>query len=306
MSRPLSILYMGTPSYAQTILEALIKAPDMSVCGVVTQPDRPVGRKKILTPPPVKVSAQAQGVPVWQPQTLRDEAVTQQIRQLDPDFIVVAAYGQLLPRAILDIAPCINLHASILPAYRGASPIQQSLLRGDTHAGVSAMRMEEGLDSGPILGFGYLKIDDCIGLAGLMASLGSIAANLTLETLRKFEHIKPLPQLHAEASYCRKVRKQDGEILLEDAMEVWNHYRAYEGWPGIFLSSGLKLLEIELEDRSSRGDLGRICAIDSGGIVVACGKGALRLVRVQPPSKQAMDARAYCVGRGLKVGDLFI
>lgn len=145
------IVYMGTPRYAEAILETLIAADDMEVVLVLTQPDRPVGRKKVMTPPPVKTAAEAGGIPVLQPNRLRDEGIEECIRKTEPDFIVVAAFGQILPKSILDIAPCINLHASLLPQYRGASPVQQSLLNGDSITGVTSMLMEEGLDTGPML-----------------------------------------------------------------------------------------------------------------------------------------------------------
>ena len=145
------IVYMGTPHYAKEILDTLIHAEDMEVSLVLTQPDRPVGRKKVLTPPWVKVLALEHGIEVLQPNRLSDEGIEDAIKNVKPDFIVVAAFGQILPKTILDIAPCINLHASLLPQYRGASPVQQSLLNGDEKTGVTSMLMEEGLDTGHML-----------------------------------------------------------------------------------------------------------------------------------------------------------
>ena len=145
------IVYMGTPHYAREILHTLIEAEDMEVSLVLTQPDRPVGRKKVLTPPSVKVLAVEYDIKVLQPNRLSDDGMVEAIRDAKPDFIIVAAFGQILPRSILDIAPCINLHASLLPQYRGASPVQQSLLNGDEKSGVTSMLMEEGLDTGDIL-----------------------------------------------------------------------------------------------------------------------------------------------------------
>ncbi|HFQ61168.1 MAG TPA: methionyl-tRNA formyltransferase, partial [Epsilonproteobacteria bacterium] len=142
------IVYMGTPHYAKEILEALVNAEDMNVSLVLTQPDRPVGRKKVLTPPPVKVLAEEHDIKVLQPSRLSEEGIFEAIEKEKPDFIIVAAFGQILPKNILDIAPCINLHASLLPQYRGASPVQQSLLNGDEKTGVTSMLMEEGLDTG--------------------------------------------------------------------------------------------------------------------------------------------------------------
>jgi methionyl-tRNA formyltransferase len=144
------IVYMGTPYYAKEILNTLIEADDMEVSLVLTQPDRPVGRKKVLTPPPVKTLALEHGIDVLQPNRLSDEGIEDAIKKVNPDFIVVAAFGQILPKSILDIAPCINLHASLLPQYRGASPVQQSLLNGDEKTGMTSMLMEEELDTGPM------------------------------------------------------------------------------------------------------------------------------------------------------------
>lgn len=143
----MKIIFMGTPDYASAILQKIINTPDMQVVAVYTQPDKPVGRKKIITPPPVKVLACENNIEVYQPTRLRDEETVNELLKIDCDYIIVAAYGQILPKTILDHAPCINLHASILPQYRGASPIQQSLLNGDEKTGVTAMHMDEGLDT---------------------------------------------------------------------------------------------------------------------------------------------------------------
>jgi len=188
------IVYMGTPHYAEAILQTLIDAEDMDVQLVLTQPDRPVGRKKVMTPPPVKVLAQEHGIEVLQPNRLSDEGIEEAIKAVEPDFIVVAAFGQILPRSILDIAPCINLHASLLPQYRGASPVQQSLLNGDKVTGVTSMLMEEGLDTGPMLEKIVFEIPEDMRLFALMEQLTKDACTLTLSTLRKFEHITPEPQ----------------------------------------------------------------------------------------------------------------
>ena len=153
----IKVVYMGTPEYAKVILESLINHSEICVDLVLTQPDRPVGRKKVLTPPPVKVLAQKCDIEVLQPNSLKEDDIKDAIASKKPDFIVVAAFGMLLPKDILDIAPCINLHASILPKYRGASPIQQAILNGDEFSGVTAMLMDEGLDTGDMLGFKFIK-----------------------------------------------------------------------------------------------------------------------------------------------------
>ncbi|MEA2028202.1 MAG: methionyl-tRNA formyltransferase, partial [Campylobacterota bacterium] len=209
------IIYMGTPHYAKAILDSIIEMKHYEVSLVITQPDRPVGRKKVLTPPPVKELALKHGIEVLQPQNLKAQETQEAIEALKPDFIIVAAFGQILPRSILDIAPCINLHASILPHYRGASPVQQSLLNNDSYSGVTAMLMDVGLDTGDILGFQYFKIPSDMRLHGLMNQLTDDAAKLTLDILARFDELKPLSQLDIEASLCKKIKRQDGEIGFE-------------------------------------------------------------------------------------------
>jgi len=300
------IVYMGTPHYAREILESLIKADDMDVSLVLTQPDRPVGRKKVLTPPPVKVLAKAHDIKVLQPNRLLDEGIFEAIQNADPDFIVVAAFGQILPKNILDIAPCINLHASILPQYRGASPVQQSLLNGDKKSGVTSMLMEEGLDTGDILEIVEFIIPEDMRLHALMQQLTEEACTLTLSTIRNFKNITPKKQAEAEATLCKKIKKSDGEIDFDDAVCIYNKYRAFEGWPGIFASNGTKLDGVELVNKASEHKAYEILGFEEESVVIGCTKGALKVDTLQPVSKKAMSAKAYCVGRGLKIGSKII
>ena len=300
------IVYMGTPHYAKEILKTLIETEDMEVSLVLTQPDRPVGRKKVLTAPPVKELALQHGINVLQPHRLSDEGIEGAIKALKPDFIVVAAFGQILPKSILDIAPCINLHASLLPQYRGASPVQQSLLNGDKKTGVTSMLMEEGLDTGPMLDKIEFVIPADMRLHALMAQLTSDACRLTLSTIRNYENITPQMQDEAEATLCKKIKKSDGEVDFEDASLIYNKYRAFEGWPGIFTSNGTKLDGLSLIDTTSDNRVLEILSFDEDSVVVGCRKGALKIATLQPASKKAMSAKAYCVGRGLKVGDTLL
>jgi len=297
---------MGTPEYAKEILEGLINLDEFDILLVLTQPDKPVGRKKILTPPPVKVLALDNSIEVIQPKSLREAEVKSKIEELKPDFIVVAAYGQILPKSILDIAPCINLHASLLPKYRGASPIQQSILEGDKFSGVSAMLMEEGLDSGPILALSYLKITDSMKLDELGNRLTKIARDLTPKVLKRFSELLPLKQLGATSSHCKKIKKGDGRVDFSDAKSLYQKFKAFYGWPGIFLDSGLKLIELELIDKDKAYKEGEILDIEDEALVVGCKVGAVRLITLQPPGKRAMSAKAYIVGRGLKRGDTLL
>ena len=293
---------MGTPEYADAILKKLIKTDNIEVISVYTQPDKPVGRKKILTPPPVKVRAEKNAIAVYQPNRLRDEAAIASVVSQKCDYIVVAAYGQILPKAILEHAPCINLHASILPKYRGASPIQQALLNGDDKTGVTAMLMDEGLDTGDIL-----KIQECMiapdeTAPKLYAKLSEIAADLSVEVINDFDTLTPIPQEDAQASYCKKITKQEGLVTFEDAQTLYNKYRAFIPWPGIYLKSGLKLKEIKLYEKEGKHKRGEILQIGKETIV-GCSKGSLQITKVQPSSKKEMDILAYINGKRLQVGD---
>jgi len=300
------IVYMGTPHYAREILKTLIDADDMDVSLVLTQPDRPVGRKKVLTPPPVKVLAVEQGIEVLQPNRLSEEGIEESVKAQDPDFIVVAAFGQILPQSILSIAPCINLHASLLPQYRGASPVQQSLLNGDEKTGVTSMLMEAGLDTGPILEKVEFFIPKEMRLYALMDQLTKDACTLTLSTVRNFGNITPEPQDESQASLCKKIKKSDGEIDFEDAELIYNKYRAFEGWPGIFAANGTKFDGMSLIENDKIHYAAEILAFEEESIIVGCKRGALKIEMLQPASKKAMTAKAYCVGRGKKVGDILI
>jgi len=306
MSNKTKIVYMGTPHYAREILASLIEADDMEVVLVLTQPDRPVGRKKVLTPPSVKVLAEEHSIEVLQPNRLSDEGMFEAIRDAKPDYIIVAAFGQILPKNILDIAPCINLHASLLPQYRGASPVQQSLLNGDKKSGVTSMLMEEGLDTGDILEIVEFVIPKDMRLHVLMQQLTEDACELTLSTVRNFKSIVAQKQNEAEATLCKKIRKSDGEIDFEDAVSIYNKYRAFEGWPGIFANNGTKFDGVVLVNKESEHKAYTILGFEEESVMVGCTKGALKIDTLQPASKKAMSAKAYCVGRGLKVGSKII
>lgn len=300
------IVYMGTPHYAREILSTLIDADDMDVVLVLTQPDRPVGRKRVLTPPPVKVLAQEHGLEILQPNRLSDEGVADAIASYEPDFIIVAAFGQLLPKSVLDIAPCINLHASLLPQYRGASPVQQSLLNGDKMTGVTSMLMEEGLDTGPMLEKIEFVIPEDMRLHALMQQLTEDACKLTLSTVRNYKNIVPEAQNETDATLCRKIKKTDGEVDFRDAQEVYNKYRAFEGWPGIFTSDGTKIDGVSLVEASGGHTPFKLLAFEKESVIIGCGNGSLKVDTLQPASKKAVTAKAYCVGRGMKVGDIIL
>ncbi len=298
------VIFMGTPDYASRILEALVMAEDVDVVAVYTQPDKPVGRKKVMTPPPVKTVALEAGIPVHQPERLRSDDVVAELQAIPCDYIVVAAYGQILPKAVLEHAPCINLHASILPQYRGASPIQQTLLNGDAETGVTAMLMDEGLDTGAIIKIERIAVPGDEMVATLFERLTDLAAVLTLDVLRGFDGYAPAAQEEAEATHCKKISKVDGEVAFDDAAELYNRYRAFTPWPGVFLPGGLKLKKMALESAAGAHRPGEILSVDVESAVVGCREGALRLFAVQPPSKKEMAVTDYLNGQRLGVADL--
>ena len=302
------ILFMGTPDYATTIFKELINSK-YEVVGLFTQPDKPVGRKQILTPPHIKQYCLDENldISIFQPIKLRgNEEAKKQIEELKPDFIIVAAYGQILPKEILDIAPCINLHASLLPKYRGASPIQESLLNDDYFTGVTSMLMEEGLDSGDILGLQYLKINSTMEVSAAFEKLSIIAANLTITTLDNFENIKPLKQNESEVSFCKKIKKDDGLVNFLNAKKLYLKYKAYSYWPGVFLESELKLKDIELCEEESINKEGEILEISKDFIVIGCKKGSLKVKTLQAPSKKAISSVDFIRGQRLEVGDILV
>lgn len=299
----MDIIFMGTPEYAKTILERLLQTDNINVVAVYTQPDKPVGRKKIMTAPEVKTLALANAIEVYQPSRLRDEATVVELLKIECDYIVVAAYGQILPKAILDHAPCINLHASILPQYRGASPIQQTLLHGDSITGVTAMRMDEGLDTGAILKISSVDVPSDMMVETLFERLTECAADLTLDVLENFSNYSPKTQDEREATHCAKITKQDGLVAFDNAQTLYNKYRAYTPWPGIYLSSGLKLKSIALAECISQNAAGKILKIESDGIIVGCEHGSIKIFSVQPESKKEMDVFSYINGKRLQNED---
>ena len=294
---------MGTPDYADAILKALIEDAEIEVVALFTQPDKPVGRKKVLTPPPTKVTALEADIPVFQPNSLKKEDHSEIIKDLKPDFLIVAAFGQILPKEVLDIAPSINLHASILPAFRGASPIQQSLLAGDSKTGVTAMLMDVGMDTGDIITIEEVDIPQDMLSFELFDLLTIVAAKLTVKVIHEFKSFTIKAQDDTKATYCSKITKADGEIIFDDALTVYNRYRAFTPWPGIFLESGLKLKKIALASKEGSYSAGEILSIDDEKIEVGCSQGSLYVYSVQPLSKKEMDMKSFINGQRLAVAD---
>jgi len=301
----MKIIFMGTPSYATKIFEALVNDSDIEVLSLITQPDKPVGRKQILTPPNIKkfLLERDLDIEILQPTSLKEKEIQDKIKSKNPDFIVVAAYGKILPKEILDTAPCINLHASILPKYRGASPIQEAILHQDKFTGVTAMKMDIGLDTGDILGYSFVKIADK-KVDELFEELSNVASSLTIKILKNYHNIKPTPQISSMSSHCKKIKKSDALVDLKNAKEIYAKFKAFYFWPNINLESGLKIKEMKLSEKN--GKKNEILEIKKESIVVGCKNGAIEIFRVQPPSKKEMSVVDYIRGKRVKIGDLFL
>lgn len=301
------IIFMGTPDYASKVLEAFLKASDFKVLAIFTQADKPQGRKNTITPPSVKKRALELDFAgeIFQPLSLKEQGISEKISALKPDFIVVAAYGQILPKSILELAPCINLHASILPKYRGASPISQMILEGQKLNGISAMKMSQGLDDGDMLGFYLMDITNK-SAQDLFEQFSNMAAKLALKILREYENIAPLKQFNALASKCKKIRKDDGLISLNmPAQAIWRKFLAYKPWPGVYLANGLKILDISISLSKNNAKIGTITNISADSFSVALSDGELIIKSLQEVSKKPLDAKEYINGKRLKFGDSF-
>ena len=309
------VLFMGTPEFARVVLENLARSHE--VVGLVCQGDKPFGRKQELKAPATKewVKKELPALPILQPDRLDSEAC-EAIAALNPEIIIVVAYGKILPKALLERYRCLNVHASILPKYRGASPLQEMLLHGDRYWGVSVMEMEEELDSGAILGISVVESNAKDGLAELSENMANLGAELLGDVLERLENeemagksqgscvLEPLKQDDFQASYCQKIKKDAGRVKLADALEVVAKYRAYGVWPSVFLESGVKLFGIELESGEGVHRAGEILRIEEGGIVLGCERGSIRVEALQAPSKQKISAKAFAQGRRLGVGDV--
>jgi methionyl-tRNA formyltransferase len=301
------LVFMGTPEFAVPCLEALINCNDIQIVAVYTQPDKEAGRGLQLTASPVKLVAQTRNLPLRQPDTLKNFAALEALQALHPDIIVVAAYGKLIPVEILAVPPygCLNLHPSLLPRYRGATPIPAAILNGDTASGVSIMLLDTGMDSGPVLKQREVAVSDDDTAASLGARLAQIAADLLMEVLPLWlgGKIQPRPQDDSRATYTRPIHKEDGRIdWNQDALLIWRKVRAYAPWPGCFTSwsgKNLKIIHAVPLDPAGEAVPGSVITLQgvpgvSTGVV--CGKGILGLLQVQLEGKREMAAEEFARG----------
>lgn len=300
------IVFMGTPDFAVPSLQALIDAGH-DVCAVYTQPDKPQGRKQILTAPPVKTLALEHDIPVFQPNTLKNEDEQARLRELAPEVIIVVAYGKLLPKAVLDIPPhgCINVHGSLLPRWRGAAPIQWAVIAGDEMAGVTTMQMAEGLDTGDMLLTYETKVGEKETAGELFDRLAQSGAELLIQTLVKLDEITPRPQDDAQSCYAHMLDKQMAVIdWSKSAHEIDCLIRGLNPWPiALTTLSGERLKVFAAEKAAGNGEPGTVLEADpKKGLTVACGEGALKLTEIQLVGGKRMKTTDFLRGHAIEVG----
>ena len=308
----MKILFMGTPDFSIPSLNA-IESEGHEIVGVVTQPDKPRGRGKHMMPSPVKRWSIEKGYKVYQPRKARDQDFIEIVDGIAPELIVTAAYGQILPKSMLDIPSygCINVHASLLPKYRGAAPIQQAILEGETKTGITVMYMDEDMDTGDIILARKIDILPNDNSGDLHDRLAILGGEVLKESLRLFTKGRPkgIPQRHEEATYCQKIDKSMGRINWSmDISKIRNHVRAFTPWPGAYtFMDGLRLKMVEIgemeyikEERNTPGMV--IFAEEEKGLVVSGLNGFVRLTRIQAPGKRVMDDLDFLRGNKVKTG----
>ncbi len=306
MEENVRIVFMGSPDFAVPTLEALalgrVEPRPYTVVGVVTQPDRPAGRGGTLKPPAVKEAALRLGLPVIQPEKLRQPEAMEQLRAWAPDLIVVAAFGQILRPDVLDLPRfgCVNVHASLLPRWRGAAPIQAAILAGDKETGVTIMKMDAGVDTGPILAQRALPIAPDETGGSLFEKLARLGADLLLETLPRYlsGEIVPRPQPEEGVTYAPMLKKEDGLLdFSQPAAALERRVRAMNPWPGAYFEwrgAPLKVLRARVGEEKSPG-AGRRLTVE-GRPALGCGEGILLLEEVQPAGKKPMPGKAFLAG----------
>lgn len=310
MISPQSIrtVFMGTPEFALATLQGLLDA-GLNLCAVYTQPDRPKGRGNKLTPPPVKELAQRHGIPVYQPLKLRRPEVVEELQALRPDLIVVVAYGQILPKSVLEIPRygCINVHASLLPRYRGAAPINKALMDGETVTGITTMNMDVGLDTGAMLVKKSLTIGPEETAGELHDRLALLGREAMEETLRRLcaGTLVAEPQDDALSCYAPMLKKEDGLIDWSgSATAIHNLVRGLDPWPGAYTLLDGEVLKLgrTRPEQSPAGEPGTVLAASAEGVLIACGRGSLLVRELQLPGKKRLAAGEFLRGRPLPLG----
>ena len=308
------IVFMGTPDFAVDSLAALVESSDHEIVAVITQPDRPKGRGQKVLMTPVKEYALEKNLVVLQPAKIRTPEFIEELKALAPELIVVVAFGQFLPKEILELPKygCINVHASLLPKYRGAAPIHYAVMNGEKESGVTIMRMDKGMDTGAMLAKVATYIGEDMTMGELHNELKVAGAHLLLEVIRGIEDgtIKDMPQNDAEATYASLLDKEIEKIeWSKSASEIHNKVRGLNPWPGAYtlLPDGrkLKIWQTRVMTKENAGTKpGTVVAFSKEGFIVACGNGCLEVIEVQPESKKKMPADVYCNGYKMKLGEI--
>jgi methionyl-tRNA formyltransferase len=310
----LRLVFFGTADLASHSLRALAACPRWTVVAVVSQPDRPKGRDLKLVPTPVKTAALELGLPILQPQKARDPGVLEALQTFRPDLIAVAAYGQILPRSILELPRygCLNVHTSLLPAHRGAAPIQWSLYHGESVTGVTIMKMDAGMDTGAILTQWQVPIEPGDTGQTLHDRLAKVGGDLLVDTIPGYVEgrIMPVPQDHSRATYARKIQKEDGWIdWRRPAAAICNQVRAFTPWPGAFTTrviSGkpqmLKIWRVTCEEGTTAAP-GVVVSADAAGLLVGTSKGLLRVLELQREGGKRLPAAEFLAGMRVTVGE---
>ena len=302
---------MGTPEFAKVVLDSIIKKDGLNVAAVYTQPDKPKGRGKKMTFPPVKERALEEDIPVYQPLKLRDEENVEQLKEINPDIIVVAAYGQILPVSILEIPKygCINVHASLLPEYRGAAPVERAILDGKKVTGVTTMYMAKGLDTGDMLEKAETEILPTDTAETLLERLSVLGGELILSTIEKLENgtAKREKQDDEKSCYAKMLTKEEGRMdFSRSAEELERSVRGYYPWPCAYTDlagKNMKILQVEVvENKDENAAPGTVIEVTKKYFVVACGEGALKIKKLQPEGKGAMDCAAFLNGNRMETG----
>lgn len=304
------IIFAGTPDFAAESLKALLQT-EHTVCAVYTQPDRPAGRGRKLTPSPVKQIALENDIPVEQPLNFKSEDSLATLDSYQADLMVVVAYGLLLPQAVLDTPRlgCINVHASLLPRWRGAAPIQRAILAGDTETGVGIMKMEAGLDTGPVLLEKRCPIHNDDTAQVLHDRLATLGAEALVSSLAEIENrlAQARPQDEAHKTYAHKLEKQEALIDWQHTAEqILRQVNAFNPWPVAqtqWQGDTMRIWQAQLADTSQSGQPGEVLTVDKQGIDIACGSGALRITQLQVPGKRAMTVRDFLNANQLKIGE---
>ncbi|MFA9557404.1 methionyl-tRNA formyltransferase [Evansella sp. AB-rgal1] len=302
----MKVVFMGTPDFAVPILERLVEE-NYDVQLVVTQPDRPKGRKQQLTPPPVKVAAEKNGIPVFQPEKIKNEEEWRKVEEINPDIIITAAFGQILPKGLLDVPPlgCINVHASLLPKYRGGAPIHQAIIDGEKETGITIMYMVEKLDAGAILSQKAIPIENSDTTGTMHNKLSELGSELLLETLPELIEGSIVAEEQDEdgVTYAPNISKEQ-ELIHWDktSIDIFNQVRGLAPWPVAYTTmegQRMKIWATEIIEEKTNENPGTVIKINDDNVYIACGEGTvLKLLEIQPSGKKRLDMKTFFHGAG--------